>query len=118
MGHDAIDAALTAFPQLQRLLDLDAAGWVWMPPPLDESGHPTEVHGVRFWPALGEVDALRVRAVDDVWAVRVDHDGGKLWEETGGLVDVVDSLIGLPPPNSPFAPKLVKGVAPQDLWRP
>jgi hypothetical protein len=118
MGNDPITAALAAFPALQRLLDLDAAGWVWMPPPLNEQGEPIEVHGVRLWDHEGEVDAMRVRSESDVWAVRVDDDGGIVWEKTGGLVEVVDALIGLPPPASPYAPRLVKGIAPRDMWKP
>jgi hypothetical protein len=115
---DARTAALAAFPELQRLLDLDAAGWVWMQPPTDDDGNPIEIHGLRMWPGTGEADAMRVRASKDAWAVRVDHEGGVLWQQTGGLTDVVEGLIHLPPPGSPYAPKLVVGTAPNDFWRP
>jgi hypothetical protein len=50
--------------------------------------------------------------------VRTDPDGGLLWECEGTLSDVADGLIGLPPPGSPYAPRLVIGSAPRDLWLP
>lgn len=112
-------AALAAYPELQRLLDLDAAGWTWMPPPLDESGHPIEIHGFRSWGRTGQVDGLRVRSLTDAAAVRTDWEGGVLWRQDGGLVDVVERLLELPPPGSPFAPRLVRGLTPAERrWMP
>jgi hypothetical protein len=115
---DVVAAALAAFPQLQRLLTLDGMGWQWMPPPVDDEGRPLEVHGLRFWAGEGQVDGLRVRDLHDAAAVRSDADGGIVWRREGGLVDVVDGLLHLPPPGSPFAPRLVIGSAPKDLWLP
>jgi hypothetical protein len=115
---DVVAAAVAAFPELGRLLLLDAAGWTWMPPPVDEEGRPLAVHGVRMWTGQGEVDALRVLGSTDASALRCDPDGGILWRQEGGLTDVVDKLIGLPPPGSPYAPRLVIGSAPRDLWLP
>lgn len=116
---EVIAAALAAHPELQRLLDLDAAGWTWMPPPLDEEGTPLEVHGVRVWSGEPpDVDALRIRSATEAAAVRTDWQGGVLWRRDGGLVEVIDKLLELPPPASPFAPRLVIGSAPRDLWLP
>lgn len=115
---DARTAALAAYPTLRNLLRLDAAGWTWMPPPLDEEGRPLEIHGVRFWPDQPDVDALRVRGEKDARAIRSDPAGGLLWESEGTLADVVDGLLHLPPPGSPYAPRLVIGAAPKDLWLP
>ncbi|WP_367128347.1 hypothetical protein [Saccharothrix sp. HUAS TT1] len=115
---DVVAAALAAYPQLALLLRLDAVGWQWMRPPVDEQGHPVEVHGVRAWPGEAQVDALRIRAATDARAVRVDPYGALLWEAEGGLADVVEQLLHLPPPGSPYAPRLVIGAAPDELWRP
>jgi hypothetical protein len=115
---DAKAAALTAFPELRHLLRLDAAGWTWMPPSVDEAGHVVEVHGLRLWLGQPDVDALRVRGPGDARALRCDPDGGLLWECEGTLGDVVDGLLHLPPPGSPYAPRLVLGSAPADLWMP
>ena len=117
-SNDVIAEALAAYPQLDRLLMLDGIGWQWMPPPVDEYGNALEVHGLRLWAGYGQVDGLRVRGLDDAAAVRTDSDGGILWRRDGGLVDVVDELLHLPPPGSPHAPRLVIGVAPQDRWLP
>jgi hypothetical protein len=117
-SDSTIAAALAAYPQLQRLLTLDGMGWQWMPPPVDEEGRPLEIHGLRLWPHQGEVDALRIRGLTDAAAVRADSDGGLLWRKEGGLVDVVDELLHLPPPGSPYAPRLVIGTAPRDRWLP
>lgn len=115
---NVVAAALAAFPQLDRLLRLDGLGWQWMPPPVDDEGRPLEVHGLRSWDGTGQVDGLRVRSLDDAAAIRTDSDGGILWRRDGGLVDVVDELLHLPPPDSPYAPRLVIGAAPADRWRP
>lgn len=116
--EDAVAAALAAYPELEHLLRLDAAGWTWMPPPLDENGDPLEVHGLRFWPGHPDVDALRVRSPTDARAVRSDSGGGLYWEREGTLADVVTQLLELPPPGSPYAPRLVIGMAPPDRWIP
>lgn len=115
---DAKAAALAAYPELRHLLRLDAAGWVWMPPPCDEHGCPVEIHGLRLWPDMPDVDGLRVRSEKDARAVRVTHDDHLLFERDGTLEEVVDALLHLPPPGSPYAPRLVVGSAPKDLWLP
>lgn len=111
-----INAALAAHPELELLLRLDAAGWHWMPPPLDDEGRPVEIHGVRAWPDDPDVDALRIRSSTDARAIRMSPDGALLWEREGTLASVVEALICLPPPSSPYAPRLVIGSAPSD-WR-
>jgi hypothetical protein len=115
---EVVKRALLAYPNLRMLLRLDGTGWVWLPPPTDEQGEVREIHGVRFWLDTGrdQVDALRVRSELDAAAVRTDSEGGILWKRDGGLVDVVEALIGLPPPDSPHAPRLVIGHAPRDQW--
>lgn len=113
-----INAALKAYPELELLLYLDAAGWHWMPPPLDDEGRVVEIHGVRTWPGDPDVDALRIRSSTDGRAIRMGPDGALTWEREGTLADVVEALIGLPPPSSPFAPRLVIGSAPSDWQLP
>jgi hypothetical protein len=107
-------AAVTAFPELQRLIDLRAAPWVWLPSIRD--GDLVEVHGVLTWPG-GWADAVRVRFTTDAKALRADHTGGVVWSVEGTLVDVLDGLTALPAPSERGAPRLVKGTAP-DLWTP
>lgn len=119
-SDEVIRAAVEAFPDLQLLVRLDSTGWVWLPPATDDEGRPVEVHGVRFWGDLGrdQADGLRIRSETDASAVRADDAGAVLWRRDGGLVDVVQALIELPAPNSPYAPRLVIGIAPRDRWLP
>ncbi len=108
-------AAVSAFPALQRLIDLrDGGGWLWLPTVVD--GRMVEIHGVRTWPQ-GWADALRVRSATDAAALRNDHTGGIVWQRDGGLMDVVDALVALPAPGDRLAPRLVIGRAPT-LWTP
>lgn len=109
--------ALTAFPELRGLVDLGRLCWEWLDPARDDTGHVVEIHGVRNWPSTGQVDAIRVRSATDAAGVRIDHEGGVLWQREGGLVDVVNGLRELPEPGTPGAPCLVKRVLP-GLWTP
>ncbi|GAA4415393.1 hypothetical protein ACFQV2_16365 [Actinokineospora soli] len=102
-------AALVTFPELRRLVDLRDAGWQFLPAVVD--GRVVEVHGVRTWPG-GWADAIRVRYVTDVAAIRCDFEGGVSWKRDGGLVEVVDELIALPAPGDRLAPVLVVARAP------
>jgi hypothetical protein len=101
-------AALVAFPELRRLIDLREAGWEFVPTITD--GRLAEVHGVRTRPGPW-ADALRVEYVTDA-AVRCNHEGGVLWKWEGGLVEVVDQLIALPAPDDRCAPALIVARAP------
>lgn len=97
-------AALTEYPELQRLIDLRGAGWMFLPTVVD--GELVEVHGVRTWPE-GWADALRVRYTTDAAGLRNDHTGGVTWQREGTLTEVIDGLISLPAPGDRLAPRLV-----------
>lgn len=112
-GNDR--AAVAAFPELQRLIDLREGSWTWLPSIRD--GDLVEVHGVRTWPG-GWADAVRVRYVTDAKGLRTDYTGGVVWSLEGTVAEVLDGLITLPAPNDRGAPRLVKGSAPRNLWRP
>jgi hypothetical protein len=105
-------AALSAFPELQRLIDLRDAGWMFLP--TIEDGQLVEVHGVRMWPE-GWADAIRVRYTTDAVGLRNDHAGGITWHLEGTLAEIVDGLIALPAPSDRLAPRLVIGRGPM-LW--
>lgn len=107
--------ALAEFPQLGRLVELRAAGWLFFRV-RDDAGALTELRGVRVWPG-GYADALRLRYVTDATAVRCDHEGGVLWQRSGTLTDVADGLLGLPAPDRPGAPRLVTAIVPR-RWTP
>jgi hypothetical protein len=91
-------AALAAYPELQRLIDLREAGWRFMP--LTEGGELVELRGLRTWSGTGCADALRVRYSTDARGLRVDHTGAVIWQRDGTLGDVVDGLISLPAPGN------------------
>jgi hypothetical protein len=74
------------------------------------------VTGVRGWPG-GWSDAISIRELCNAKAFRCDHTGGTVWKREGGMVEVIDSLIDLPAPDDPRAPRLVIGTAPS-LWTP
>ncbi|MBB5808210.1 hypothetical protein F4560_007978 [Saccharothrix ecbatanensis] len=104
------------YPELGRLVDLEAAGWSFI--------HRFDAEGVdrvdafREWPD-GWLDCLRVRSATDAMALR--SAGGDppamTWEKTGGLVEVVGELLTLPAPDERTAPRLVLGAALR-LWTP
>lgn len=109
IGRDA--PALAEFPQLGRLVELCAAGWLFLRV-RDGAGELTELRGVRLWPG-GYADALRLRYVTDATAVRCDHTGGVLWQRSGTLVDVCDGLLSLPAPDRPGAARMVTATVPR-----
>lgn len=100
------------YPELQRIIDLCAAGWCFVP--RVECGEMAELRGVRTWPG-GWADALLVRYVTDARGVRVDHAGGITWQREGTLAEVVDGLLTLPAPGDRAAPRVVVGRVPT-LW--
>ncbi|HKS45529.1 MAG TPA: hypothetical protein VJT49_10525 [Amycolatopsis sp.] len=107
------DAALAAFPELEKLVDLQEAGWVfqhWY-----DAGVLTKVNGLYQWPG-GFVDAIRVKGPTDTSGMRCDHADGVLWELVGTLAEVVDGLLALPAPGR-GGPQLVVASGPQ-LWMP
>jgi hypothetical protein len=95
LAEDA--AALAAYPELQRLVDLRDVGWRFMP--VSEDGELVELRGLRTWPDAGCADALRVRYSTEARGLRVDHAGTVVWQRDGTLGDVVEGLIGLPAPG-------------------
>ena len=107
-------AALAEFRELRRLIDLREAGWVFLPGFAD--GELIEVRGVCTWPG-GWADGVRIRYTTDAAGLRVDHEGGVVWQREGTLCEVVEELLSLPPPSAPNAPRLVLGTAPP-LWTP
>ncbi|MEO6089152.1 MAG: hypothetical protein ABIQ18_39170 [Umezawaea sp.] len=116
MDTDVTVVALSVYPVLQRLVDLEAAGWTFV--------HRSDALGVsrvdafRAWPG-GWLDCLRVLSATDSMGIRTNggEPPGLLWERVGELGDVVDGLITLPAPVERLAPRLVRGAAPQ-LWTP
>ncbi len=105
--------ALATFPEIQHLLDLQAAGWRFVPV-CGADGELYQVNGVHTWPG-GYADALAVRYTSDAAALRCDHSGGVVWQRDGSLTEVVDGLLTLPPPGGPSAPRLVTASVPS-LW--
>jgi len=109
-------AAVSAFPELRRLVELkQGGGWVFQPVVID--GGLELLAGWRAWLVDGSTDAIAVRNVGDAKAYRCDATGGEVWGREGSLVEVIDALIELPAPDAPRAPRLVKGRRPI-LWTP
>ena len=88
--------ALASYPELARLADLRAAGWLFMP--VDEDGELVELRGVKLWPS-GWVDTMALRDVDEAAALRCDPDGCPSWRCGGTLIDIVEALFALPVPR-------------------
>ena len=108
-------AALTAYPELRRLIDLrEGGGWFFQPVQLH--GELELLAGGRLWPS-GWSEALAIRGLNDVRAFRCDPSGDVVWHREGGLIAAIDGLVELPDPDDPKAPRLVKGTAPK-LWTP
>lgn len=101
--------------ELRKLQDLITAGWNFLPR-VNSDQQLTEIVGVHTWPD-GSADAIRVRYTTDAAALRTDPDGGVVWQLDGTLVEVVDGLLGLPAPDAPGAPRLVKATT-SWLWTP
>jgi hypothetical protein len=111
----ADQAALAAYPELGRLIDLrEGGGWFFQP--VQVHGELELLTGWRRWPD-GWSDAIAIRDVGDARAFRCDPPGGEVWKREGGLVEVIDRLVELPAPDDPNAPRLVKGTAPK-IWTP
>lgn len=106
---------LAEHPEIQRLLDLLAAGWTFLPH--TEDGRLAMLLGVKAWADTGYADALQTRSPTDAAAVRTDPDGGVVWQCDSTLDEVVDGLLSLPAPGTPGAPRLVKAGM-SWLWTP
>lgn len=113
----AEQAAVAAFPELQRLIDLRNAGWTFLTP-FVANDHIEQVQAYRPWPD-GHVDVIRLRSSTDAAAMRTDgrQPVGILWQKDGGLSDLVDELLSLPVPGTRAAPRLIRGIGPT-LWTP
>ncbi|KJK44801.1 hypothetical protein UK23_28250 [Lentzea aerocolonigenes] len=107
--EDRDAAALRECPDVAPLIWLRKAGWRF--PPLSQDGG---VFGYRLWPEEW-ADSIRVRSATDCLAIRINPVGAVVWERAGSLADVVEGLLGLPSPDAPGAPCLVRGSAP-DRW--
>lgn len=109
-------AAVAAFPELLRLIEL-RRDCDWTLQPIRSVGGDVElVAGARVWPD-GWNEAIAIWDTTNVRAFRYNPDGGEVWSREGTLVDVIDSLIDLPAPGEPGAPTLVKGRV-NGLWLP
>jgi hypothetical protein len=105
-------AALAEFPELQHLIDLRDAGWVFLPTSID--GHLVQLQAVRTWPE-GWADAVHIRYVTDAAGLRTNYTGEVTWQREGTLSEVINGLIALPAPSDRLAPRLVIARGPQ-LW--
>ncbi|HWO61427.1 MAG TPA: hypothetical protein VNO31_15465 [Umezawaea sp.] len=115
--NDAEAAAVAAFPEVKRLLQLVDAGWTFLTP-FTADGHVVQVQAFRAWPD-GWVDVIRVRSTSDAAGARSDiGDPPQLvWSREGGLEEVVTALMELPAPGMPGAPRLSRGTS-KGLWAP
>ncbi len=104
-------AAFAEHPELRRLAELrDRGGWLFV-------HHPdVSMMGFRTWPD-GSGDVLIVLSLTDARALRREPAGGLVWQREGGMAEVLDGLLELPPPGDPRAPRLVTGIGPS-LWTP
>jgi hypothetical protein len=108
-------AALAAYPELRRLIELrDGGGWFFQP--MRVEGALELLTGWRRWPDDWS-DAIAIRDLGDAKAFRCDPAGGEVWKREGNLAEVLNGLVELPAPNQPNAPRLVKAQAPK-LWTP
>jgi hypothetical protein len=108
--------AVALYPELQRLIDIRELGWVFRVEPTADllvvKGLYLHKAGMVYW-----ADMLEIRALTDAAAVRLNPDRDVVWNVTGTLVDIVDGLIQLPHPSSPFAPRSVLSKV-NTLWVP
>lgn len=109
--------AIRLYPELQQLLDVRQAGWVFRP--IQEAGGPLEGISGSF-SRQQYTDAIFVFDRTNISAARVLDDtygGGCVWsKESSDIQEVVSELLGLPEPGQPGAPSLVKRSS--LLWTP
>jgi hypothetical protein len=108
--------AIALYPELRRLLEIRELGWVFQLTPDDGlmavKGLYLHKTGLVYW-----ADMLHIRGQTDAAAMRLNPDRHVVWQVTGTMVDTIDGLSQLPPPQSPFAPRLVLGKV-GTLWVP
>ena len=111
--------AIWLYPSLKSLVLIRDAGWRFLPIDTEGAG---ELDATRVWPG-GWRDCIRVRDETDALGLRIrmpadQHSKPEIvWEDSGGLADVVNALLVLPAPDTRHAPKLTIGSAPT-LWTP
>jgi hypothetical protein len=109
--------AIRLYPELQQLLDVREAGWIFRP--VQDAGGPIEGIAGSF-SRQQYTDAIFVFDRTNVSAARVlavEYGGGCVWSKEGSdIQEVVFELLGLPEPGEPKAPYLVKRSS--LLWTP
>lgn len=108
--------ALTRYPELDALLLIQQAGWVFRIAQ-DENDEPDCLMGSRTVERY--TDALFIYDRYNITGARVlaEEGGGVVWMKySSSLQEVVHELLGLPEPGEPGAPTLVKRTS--RLWTP
>jgi hypothetical protein len=113
--NDREQEAFAAHPDLRRLAVLRDQGWHFVHHG-DGAGNIEMTTGYRIWPDRSK-DVLQILGPGDARGWRSNPDGDTVWTRSGGLVEVIDGLLELPPPGSPDAPRLVVGSG-RRLWIP
>lgn len=118
MGQAMVDrAAVAAFPELKRLIDLRVSTeWTWSVY-RDPNGEVWLVAGARVH-VDGSRDEIGVRSESAVRVVRFNPLNEAVVMREGSLGEMVDLLRGLPSPLHPKTPSgVVSGALPR-LWVP
>lgn len=109
--------AIARYPELAALVPLSQAGWVFRMI-FDDQNEPGCVVGSRSLQRY--TDAIVIYDRTHTSAARMLDDaygGGCVWKtESRDLTEVVHDLLGLPEPDTPGAPHLVRGSS--LLWTP
>jgi hypothetical protein len=113
----ATDEAVRRYPELQELVTVREAGWVFRP----IQGEDGKLEGVAgSYSRQQYTDAIFIYDRTNVSAARVLDDaygGGCVWSKEGSdLQEVVQELLGLPEPDQRGAPHLVRRSS--LLWTP
>jgi hypothetical protein len=110
------EAALTAYPELQRLIDLGEAGWTFVHH--EDVAGVTQIDAFWSWPSA-RLDCLRIHGATNAMGLRTNGTDPPqvVWELTGGVAEVIHELTTLPPPGNRLAPNRPAGTAPR-LWTP
>jgi hypothetical protein len=113
---DTQEAALAAYPQLQRIIDLRAAGWRFS---LVSYEGITQVKGIYVWhtTSLPWGDLIQIRNSDDAAAIRLNPLKELVWKHEGDMAGAIDALLELPHPDHQTAPRLAIGTL-RGLWTP
>lgn len=102
MTQPSDDATL---PPATRALKALVSGPGWRP----LAGSRDLLIFIHPWPDES-VDTLAIRGETDALAERTNPAGEPVWRRDGTLIDVIDELRELPPPDAATAPRLVIGV--------